>query len=222
MQADEFVYSLKPLLSFYGKKLNDEQYTAWFEKLGWREPQDLRAAIGSCTSEERYFPTPAVLGKYIGMASQQRAGKQGSGKGPLEACQYCQSTGLIHTVKGKASYIFKCPKCKNCTANYPIWEDRFYPQGYRWEVEYIGFDPEDKVQVAGLQILRDSAPKIYKQILLKTPEMEEAVTNYKPPVNNYAFSMNAALGLPEMDPVEKEKKRQESLKQERERERELG
>lgn len=55
-------------------------------------------------------------------------------------------------------------------------------------------NPDDEIQMRGLAVLRDAAPKMYAKIIKKYPHLE-AVVKAIPPVKAFR-SINEALGLP--------------------------
>lgn len=61
MSPEKFAASIQKLEAFYTKRVSKEQGVIWYSKLVHLSDWQIEAAVESVTSNERYFPTPAVV-----------------------------------------------------------------------------------------------------------------------------------------------------------------
>lgn len=71
------------------------------------------------------------------------------------------------------------------------------------------FDINDKRQMTGVFIMRDSSPTLYKKLLVKHPKLEAAMVGFKP-LGTGIKSVNEVLGI-ELDDEENERLRSVSI-----------
>lgn len=197
MVLDEFTYEIKKLFSFYGRKSNDDMLYAWYLKMQDFDVRDLSYAVDAMTSEQAHLPTPSVVIAKM-FESKRRRDFLNPHSQMNAKCVYCRSSGLVWAIKTESRYVFNCERCEISKAGYPKWNpEKFYPMGFR-PMDDDALDTSDHEQARGCSLLRNSASKLFAEMLKTHPNAQVMADEYEEkngPAQTQILDMNQVMGI---------------------------
>lgn len=127
MRYDEFLMGLTNLEKAYGKTLEKNQCSYWFDKFKSWTGKKFLSTIDDHINQNERFPSIATLLKKGADFREEVLSHRSE-------CNFCSGSGTVTAKKDGYATCFRCPSCHNWAGRYsteiPLYSSVFFEDGY--------------------------------------------------------------------------------------------